>query len=106
VQCPLQADKIAALLQPHVLGETGELIEIRRIVCYSSNARLREIIKFHASAQSDSRAIRFLAIVRAVSAGTDWQKDQETVRFQVLTGTNCSGTSDESNQLFRAAQVL
>jgi hypothetical protein len=40
------------------------LIQVRRKVGYSPNARLRKIVKFHACAQSGFRATAFSATVR------------------------------------------
>ena len=55
MQAFFEVNQIAALAQPHFLGETGNLIQIGREISDSPNAGLREIVKFHASAQSACR---------------------------------------------------
>jgi hypothetical protein len=55
MQAFFEVNQIAALAQPHFLGETGNLIQIGREISDSPNAGLRKIVKFHASAHSACR---------------------------------------------------
>ena len=43
----LDVHQVTALSQPHLLGEAGQLVQIRRIVGYSPYPRFRQILYFH-----------------------------------------------------------
>ncbi len=60
----LNVTQVAALPQPHLLHEAGELVQVRRIVDYSTDAGFRQIIKFHILAHCDFREGGFSATVR------------------------------------------
>ena len=56
--------QVAALSQSHLLHEACQLVQVRRIVGYSSNSGFRQIIKFHILARCDFREGGFSATVR------------------------------------------
>ena len=60
----LNMSQIAALPQSHLLYEACQLVQVRRIVGYSSDAGFRQIIKFHILARCDFREGGFSATVR------------------------------------------
>ena len=70
VQASFKVHEVAALTQRHFLGNTCQLIQVRREVGYTPDAGLRKVVKFHACAQSDFRAAAFSATVRTSIAGS------------------------------------
>ena len=65
VQASLEVYQVATLAQAHLLGETGKLIQVRRVIGNTPNTGLRQFVKFHAFARSDFRAVELFSTVRA-----------------------------------------
>jgi hypothetical protein len=70
VQGAFEMHEVTTLPQAHFLGETGQLVQVRRKIGYAPDAGLRKVVKFHACAQSDFRANAFSATVCAATAGS------------------------------------
>jgi len=79
VQTFFEVYEITALFQAHFLVEPRQLIQIGRIVGYSSNPRLRQILFFHFYARSDFREPVFSDTVRST------QRNQLCHTWQVLS---------------------